>query len=208
MHPLAEDLTGQKFNKLTALEYMGPGRVGALWRCKCDCGKETKAAATRLKTGKTKSCGCMRKWSQERKEKYVELHNKRSLALGLPASLVEFGTKVGNLTVIDVVPSGKTAVAFGMREYYCWCACGNLCTQTGERLTRRKPIKSCGCGVQKYLEREKRRLQHAQRLADEHMERVKQRSAALRAEAAKLGISLGDPPVQVKEESIEEWLKG
>ena len=30
-----------------------------LWDCKCDCGKITSVSATSLRTGKTKSCGCL-----------------------------------------------------------------------------------------------------------------------------------------------------
>ena len=50
-----QDLTGQKFNRLTALKYIGNSK----WLCKCDCGKETIVYVSRLKTGHTKSCGCL-----------------------------------------------------------------------------------------------------------------------------------------------------
>ena len=32
-----------------------------VWRCKCDCGKETVVRQTNLQSGKTKSCGCLQK---------------------------------------------------------------------------------------------------------------------------------------------------
>lgn len=49
------DITGQKFNRLTAIDYVGNQR----WLCKCDCGKEKIVDAYALRHGKTKSCGCL-----------------------------------------------------------------------------------------------------------------------------------------------------
>lgn len=48
---------GERYNRLTAIEYVGDGK----WRCRCDCGKETVVRSTRLKSGETKSCGCILK---------------------------------------------------------------------------------------------------------------------------------------------------
>ncbi len=56
------DLTGQKFNHLTAI-YSISGPSGRLWYCKCDCGKmkEKPLSGYQLKTGKVKDCGCIKK---------------------------------------------------------------------------------------------------------------------------------------------------
>lgn len=60
MARLPEDLTGRKFGKLTALRLSETKyRWGTLWVCKCDCGKEKTTAAQLLKSGKSKSCGCL-----------------------------------------------------------------------------------------------------------------------------------------------------
>ncbi len=54
------DLTGQRFGRLTAVEYAGQGKTnGYLWKCKCDCGNETIVYGYALKSGNTKSCGCL-----------------------------------------------------------------------------------------------------------------------------------------------------
>lgn len=50
------DLTGQKFGFTTAITRDGPK-----WTCRCDCGQEHKALASKLVSGETKSCGCYRK---------------------------------------------------------------------------------------------------------------------------------------------------
>ena len=54
------DLKGQKFGRLTVVEQM-PNNANnkVMWRCVCDCGKETVVIGSRLFTGKTKSCGCL-----------------------------------------------------------------------------------------------------------------------------------------------------
>jgi hypothetical protein len=55
------DLTGQVFGRLTVIEKAkqrdASGRI--LWRCKCNCGKETFVITNLLKKGHTKSCGCL-----------------------------------------------------------------------------------------------------------------------------------------------------
>lgn len=49
------DVTGQTFNRLTALEYVGNCR----WKCRCSCGVVCEVEATRLRKGRTRSCGCL-----------------------------------------------------------------------------------------------------------------------------------------------------
>lgn len=54
------DLTGQRFGRLTAIEYAGKdNQMLTLWRCICDCGKEITTRASSLKCGNTQSCGCL-----------------------------------------------------------------------------------------------------------------------------------------------------
>lgn len=60
--PKAEDLTGERFGRLTALRWIGTNKHRkAVWRCRCDCGKSTTVSSTDLKSGNTKSCGCLGK---------------------------------------------------------------------------------------------------------------------------------------------------
>lgn len=55
-----ENLKGQKFGRLTALEIVDKkGR--AYWKCKCDCGGESISRSDELKNGDAKSCGCLQK---------------------------------------------------------------------------------------------------------------------------------------------------
>ncbi len=48
-------LIGEKFGKLTVVEYLG----GCWWKCICDCGNEKIATTNHLKNNSSVSCGCM-----------------------------------------------------------------------------------------------------------------------------------------------------
>lgn len=57
---------GDKFGNLTVLKEEEPYRLNGKFNtrrflCKCDCGNITVTNLSRLKSGKTKSCGCLRK---------------------------------------------------------------------------------------------------------------------------------------------------
>ena len=55
------DLTGMRFGRLVALKKVGNHKTtkAAMWRCKCDCGKEKIINSQCLRKGKTLSCGCL-----------------------------------------------------------------------------------------------------------------------------------------------------
>lgn len=59
------DLTGQKFGRLTVVEFAGVNKNtrNYYWYCKCDCGnpEKLKISSANLKNGATKSCGCLQK---------------------------------------------------------------------------------------------------------------------------------------------------
>jgi hypothetical protein len=50
---------GNRFGKLTVIKYNKSSTGGRLYECKCDCGKVALVTASKLKTGWTKSCGCL-----------------------------------------------------------------------------------------------------------------------------------------------------
>lgn len=56
------DETGNRYGRLTVLEYLGPGTYRrAQWLCICDCGNKKKAYGHNLRKGRNKSCGCLNK---------------------------------------------------------------------------------------------------------------------------------------------------
>lgn len=55
-----EDLSGQKFGRLTALYPIKKGNKNSIyWTCKCECGNTTEVLPYHLKSGRIKSCGCL-----------------------------------------------------------------------------------------------------------------------------------------------------
>lgn len=53
------DLSGQKFGRLVAVRRDGSVRKSATWLCLCDCGNHKVSAASDLRRGFVKSCGCL-----------------------------------------------------------------------------------------------------------------------------------------------------
>lgn len=58
--PAPIDIKGQRFNRLVAREFLRSNGRAREWLFDCDCGREVIALATNVKTGHTKSCGCLR----------------------------------------------------------------------------------------------------------------------------------------------------
>ena len=58
LHSTMNDLTGQKFGKLLALDSPYTKNDQRVWRCVCDCGSETFVLAGNLRKGNSQSCGC------------------------------------------------------------------------------------------------------------------------------------------------------
>jgi len=59
--PAALDLAGVRFGRLVALRRVGTYSNGeAVWLCSCACGAETSTPAYSLRTGHTRSCGCLK----------------------------------------------------------------------------------------------------------------------------------------------------
>jgi hypothetical protein len=54
--PNFNNLTGRRFGKIIVLEYSHSG-PGAVWKCRCDCGKEWTVRSGDLLAGKTVGCG-------------------------------------------------------------------------------------------------------------------------------------------------------
>lgn len=60
MSGIRKDLTGERYGMLTVLSFAGMDGSKSLWLCKCDCGNTTVTTGNRMRTGITKSCGCLK----------------------------------------------------------------------------------------------------------------------------------------------------
>lgn len=119
--PAKIDLTGKKFGKLTVLkesENKINGRVS--WICKCSCGNDEQiiVSSNSLRTGNTKSCGCI----------YV---GGRKLNIS--------GDRFGKLIAIN-----ESHMKNGRTFWNCKCDCGNMTVVAVSKLTSGH-TKSCGC---------------------------------------------------------------
>lgn len=67
-----KDLSGQRFGRLVAIKSMGKSSVhGSMtWLCQCDCGGNVVARADQIKSGNTKSCGCLSEESRHKPKKH------------------------------------------------------------------------------------------------------------------------------------------
>lgn len=68
LHGNLEDLSGQSFGRLTVISGSYENRK---WSCRCECGQTARVAASHLKDGNTKSCGC---YAQECRVVYNTKH--------------------------------------------------------------------------------------------------------------------------------------
>ena len=72
-----KNIAGKRFGKLVALYPTNERNAGNIvWLCQCDCGKFFKTTCTSLITGRTLSCGCMRK--QKASENAKAGNNRRT----------------------------------------------------------------------------------------------------------------------------------
>ena len=73
------NLQGKKFSRLTVLSLKDSGTdKHARWNCVCDCGKKTISDGYTLRSGHTKSCGCL---GAENRKKANTRHGQRQHCL-------------------------------------------------------------------------------------------------------------------------------
>ena len=73
------DLTGQRFGRLTVVERAENYKDGsARWHCLCDCGNMTTVHAHALKQGRIKSCGCL--LAESSKKRMAQLMRKHGMS--------------------------------------------------------------------------------------------------------------------------------
>lgn len=118
------DLTGQKFGRLTAIKIVPNKRKDTYWLCKCDCGNTKEVDTYRLRSGHTRSCGCLEQENREKRKEIDEL----------------IGKQYAHLLIIKEIPTSK----YEIRKVLCKCECGT------EKIISLKDVlnghtQSCGC---------------------------------------------------------------
>ena len=119
---MVDDLCGLKFNHLTVVKYVDDyirkktGQHIRRWECQCDCGKTKVIREDSLKSGHTKSCGCL---------------SRKDIK----------GNRYGRLLVLESIPERNNNMSVLWR---CRCDCGNIIVVPTAYLTSGN-TKSCGC---------------------------------------------------------------
>ena len=120
------DLTGQIFSSWTVIsraeDRVNKSGKRPMWFCKCNCGQIREISSSDLKSGKSMSCGCL----------------KKALLINHLHKSIEIGTVFGELTVLKDL--GKTKSDY---KYLCKCSCGKETTVFQGSLISHK-TKSCG----------------------------------------------------------------
>lgn len=123
------NLTGVRFGRLVALrpdksQIKPSGSIVTTWLCKCDCGNELVVSTNNLRSGNTKSCGCLQ-------------HDRSS-----ESSFINLvGKTFGQLEVVAKMPNKNR---FGHYEYKCKCSCGSMTIVDAANL-RTGNTTTCGC---------------------------------------------------------------
>lgn len=68
-----KDITGQKFNRWTVLNFVETRNHNAYWLARCECGTERILSTAYLTSGMSQSCGCLRTERAKEFKKYGEL---------------------------------------------------------------------------------------------------------------------------------------
>lgn len=122
-HQRLENLIGNRYGRLIVTEMLQQNSR-KMCKCLCDCGNETIVDSSKLKSGKTQSCGCLQKEVMQ-KIRFID----------------ETGNKYGKLTVLQHygwMDEKREAL------WLCQCKCGNTTIVQGGNL-RSGNTKSCGC---------------------------------------------------------------
>ena len=133
-----EDLTGRRFGRLTVIRRAETKNYRTRWVCRCDCGQEKTVTSRDLKSGKVKSCGCLRR--------DVSGKNKKDIT----------GRRFGRLTALYPTMNRDR---HGAVCWMCRCDCGNLTEAAVPSLLNGR-CKSCGCLKKENQEKIQSRLHH------------------------------------------------
>lgn len=101
-------IAGERYGSLTVLHEVKSYRKGSTrWACRCDCGAFVNVQSCNLRSGSTRSCGCLRRMTrrQQRGTVPVTINGRTQLLidwsreLGIPYSTLRNRLKAGTWPV-------------------------------------------------------------------------------------------------------------
>lgn len=116
---VGSDLTDKVFGRLRVVSFQG-----RYSRCVCECGRTTLVLSTKLRNGRTRSCGCL----------------QRETAGAGQLTQIAAGTRFGKLLVMTTVRVLGRGV-----QCFCRCDCDSKEIKVSARALLAGKIQSCGC---------------------------------------------------------------
>lgn len=135
---IIEDLTGKTFGRLFVLErgkdvFTRGGNKKISWKCVCECGTNLFVTSGELRSGDTKSCGCL---------------NREKVSERLLIDLT--GKTFGKLKVLKRADDSISPKGIKNAMWLCKCECGNEVISYGSSLRKGNSV-SCGCLNQSFV---------------------------------------------------------
>lgn len=118
---------------LTVLYLVNEYKTKTIWHCRCECGNELDAQGINIRSGNTKSCGCLGTLTR------LQENQKRG-------RIIQIGDTFGKLTVIaDLGLRKQKSREKQQRWSLCQCSCGSEPIEVANNLLINGHKKSCGC---------------------------------------------------------------
>ena len=143
------NLTGKKFNRWTVLKKVESKGGSVYWLCQCECGTIKEVRGQHLKSGASKSCGCLqREKAKETMKNIGSLPKDPKKYSHKSTNFIDLtGQKFYHWTVLSRTKNNIDGTAM----WLCQCDCGTKKIIKGTAL-RSGESKSCGCEKSSYGE--------------------------------------------------------
>lgn len=146
---MTEIIPGERFGKLTITgvsepHYTKSGRKIEMVICNCECGNQKIVSINHLRSGHTKSCGCI---ARETKKQTIKHASKKAQENKLQRRESLIGKRFGKWTVI-----GLDEEKSGLKTARCVCDCGAENVVTINNLIRKLSTECAICGQLKGTE--------------------------------------------------------
>ena len=115
-------MIGKTFGRLTVIDFSHKGKGGNYYKCRCSCNNIVIVKGTDIRSGNTRSCGCLLK--------DITANRRKDLT----------GQRFGKLQVLSMCPP----VVGEDTRFVCQCDCGSIVEVLGYSLQIGETM-SCGC---------------------------------------------------------------
>jgi hypothetical protein len=163
---------GTVFGRFTIIEEAPRRGARRMMLCQCECGTRKIVDIAKLRSGHTRSCGCL--------HREVAAEITRTRPLGGRSADIAPGSVFGMLTVI-----GRGRNAKGVRAMLCRCECGTEKAVAAGSL-RSGNTRSCGCLIGK------------KKATSDRLKEEAKREKAAREKAAETPLKRGEVPLRGK----------